>query len=137
MDQAERDELLRKRAEREAAAAKADEAHRDLVLALEDKYITELGPRGVSFEIVNEENSGAEGPIVLKLPEATAVKAYMASATPTPMEDLFKYVKPSVLYPEATVFASLAVRRQLLLSRCVRALNDMAGGQARSVGKGY
>jgi hypothetical protein len=137
MDQQKRGALLQARAERQKKLADEDEAHADLVLELDDKYSTELGPRGRAFEIVNEDNSGGEGPIVVKMAEATAHKQYMASPTPTPLEDQFKYVRPSVLYPDGTVFADLGVRRPILVQRCCRALEHLAGLQARIVGKGY
>jgi hypothetical protein len=128
---ARRERLLRARAEREEAARSEREAHELVVLELEDRFSSELGKRGSAFELVNEENSCGEGPIVVKAGDTVAHKAWMAKAGAT-IEDQFAYAVPWVIYPERELASALFLRRPQLLSRVVIALNQLYG-QSHSV----
>jgi hypothetical protein len=119
------EELLAARAAREAEAALALEAHKRLVLELEDKFCTELGKRGEAWELVNEDNTNGEGPICVKLGDPTAHKLWQSK--PSTPEDQFTYVSPSVIYPDRARFNEIAVRRPQLLSRCTAAMTRLFG----------
>jgi len=121
-----REELLAARAARQEAAQAEKEKHDDLVLELEDRFCNELGARGAAFEIVNEDNTCGEGPIVVKLGDPTAHKLWQSKAGASP-EDAFAYVSPSVVYPEKTQWNALAVRRPQLLLRATAALTKLFG----------
>jgi hypothetical protein len=135
MDDAKRALLLEARAERETKATLAKKAHEDLCLELDDRFSSELGVRGRDWEMVNEsENSNGEGPIVLKLGDPVAHKLWLSRPGSSP-EDSFAYVKPMVVYPDGPAFAALAVRRPILLLRCVIAVSELFG-QNRAVALG-
>src|ERR1700741_3893605 len=121
-----KEELLAARAEREKAAAVEKEKHDLLVLELEDKYCTELGPRGAAFDIVNEDNTNGEGPIVVKLGDPTAHKVWQSKPGSGP-EEAFAYVAPSVLYPSGERFNELAHRRPQLVLPATPALTKLFG----------
>jgi len=121
-----REELLAARAAREAQAAKDDEAHELLVLELEDRFSSELGKRGVAFEIANEDNAAGAGPIVVKPAEPVTFKAFQAKSGAT-LEDTLAFVTPSVVYPSREIWTALAVQRQSLLYRAAAALMTLHG----------
>jgi hypothetical protein len=126
MDDERRAELLAAKAKRAQAAAEADEAHKDLCLELEEKFCTELGPRGQAWEMANEDNTCGEGPICVKLGDPTAHKLWTSKPGAAP-EDQYAYVAPSVIYPERARFNEIAMRRPQLLGRAVQALTNLFG----------
>jgi hypothetical protein len=121
-----KEELLAARAEREAEAAKVQDAHETLILELEDRYSTTLGKRGVAFEIANEANMAEAGPIVVKLGEPVAHKTWMSKSPGTP-EDMFAYVKPAVVFPDGNAFNELALSRAGILQEACAALMQLHG----------
>jgi hypothetical protein len=128
MDAEKRQELLAAKAERDAVAAAAEQAHKDLVLELEDRYARSLGPRATAFEIVNEDNDCGIGPIVVKRAEDVAIKQWEAKDGDSP-EDRFLLVRPCVLYPEAGEFVKLTTDRSHLVKRCLNAILRLAGAK--------
>lgn len=124
---ATKEELLAKRADREAKLAQEAEAHEMLCLELEDKWSAELGLRGRAFEIVNEENVAGVGPIVVKLPTLAAQKAYQRSDAKDSPEVAQIYVKPCVVYPAPDVLSGILNDRHQLCLRCCLALTRLAG----------
>lgn len=133
--QSKRAGLLAARALRESKLAEEREAHDMLVLELEDKYATELGPRGRAFEIVNEDNSCGEGPIVVRPADAVAIKLWRSKDGNAP-EDALMMVRPSVLYPEGPRFADITHRRPHLIDRTVTAILKLSGvREAATLGK--
>ena len=121
-----REELLQARAARDEAATAAREAHDFLVLELEDRFSTELGKRGVAFEIANEENSGDAGPIVVKRGEAAAFKAYQ-SKDGASLEDTFAFVSPAVVYPDKPAWNAISMTAPALVYRACAALLQLYG----------
>jgi hypothetical protein len=122
-----RQELLAKREARNLEATDRQRAHELACLELEDRFVAQLGVRGVEWELVNEDNACEEGPIVLK--RATALKHKIWSSKPgaTP-EDIWAYVKDSILYPAGPEAAAMLTdRRPELLGRCAAALIKLAG----------
>lgn len=128
------EELRAARTEREEQAKTAAEAHERLCLELEERFITELGPRGSAFEIVNESNTNAEGPIVLKKPDFGTYKLWKTK--PDTPEDNLAFVRPTIVYPEAAAFEALAGRRGLMIDRVLKAALALIGSeQAAARGK--
>lgn len=121
-----KEELLAARAEREKALEAEREAHELLVLELENKHATEMGPRGRAFEIANEDNACGEGPIVVKPADAAAIKLWRSKDGNAP-EDAFMMARPSVVYPDPQKFAELTARRPHLLDRTVSAILKLSG----------
>jgi hypothetical protein len=124
---ATKEELLANRAEREAKVAKEREANELLCLELEEKYSAELGLRGRAFEIVNEDNTGGVGPIVLKTPTLLAQKSYTQSDAKLTPEVAQAFVNPCVLYPASEVVAGIFNARHQMCLRCVIALSALSG----------
>ena len=88
-------------AAREAKAAR-DEKRRDAAeareleaLELETKYETELGPRGVMFEIVSNDL----GNFVVKRGEFASHKRFNAKGKDVSEEEVFQLVLPALLHP--------------------------------------
>jgi hypothetical protein len=128
---ATKEELLAKRAAREAKLAVEQEAHELLCLELEDKYSTELGVRGRSWQMVNEQNDNGVGPIILKPAALVFQKSYMQNEARATPEVAGQFVLPCVIYPPAeaakTIFHDPAAPRLQLLLRCALALQALSG----------
>lgn len=128
---ATKDELLAKRAAREAKLAEEREAHELLCLELEDKYCTELGVRGRTWQMLNEENDGGVGPIVLKPASLVSQKSYIQNDARGTPEVAGSFVLPCVLYPPPELarlaFNDPVVPRLQLLLRCAIAIQALAG----------
>lgn len=128
---ATKEELLAKRAAREAKLAEEQEAHELLCLELEDRYCTELGVRGRAWQMVNEENDCGVGPIVLKPASLVAQKSYMQNDARGTPEVAGAFVLPCVVYPPAetakAAFNDPASPRLQLLLRCALVLQMLAG----------
>lgn len=135
MDDAKRQAALAVLAKAQEEAAAADQAHDDLVLELRARFTGELGREGMKFVVVNEDNAGGVGPVVLKLIDSTHHKMWVAGDS-TP-ESQFKYVKPAVAYPAEQAFAQLAVERPVILMRCVVALDALFGAKRGDVQKKF
>jgi len=133
VDEAKRKQLLEARETRAQARKDAEQAHADLLLELEDRFETQLGPRGNAYEIVNEDNSCGEGPIVVKPADAVAMKLWKSKDGNTP-EDALTLVRPCVVYPEAAQFAAMVSgNRSELLWRTLNAIVKLAGGREKVV----
>ena len=117
--------LLEKRAERERAAQAKAEAHELLVLELEERFTQKFGPEGEGWIMANRDNTGGEGPIVLKLGDPTQHKLWKTKGNG--IEDQLAYVGPSVEYPTKDEFNALAFRRPDLVGRAVLAMNKLFG----------
>lgn len=126
MDEEKRAALLAAKALRAEAAAAAKQAHEDLCLELEDRFCTELGPRGQAWELANEDNTCGEGPICVKLGDPVAHKLWVSKPGAAP-EDQLAYVGPAVIYPDRARFNEIAYRRPQLLGRAVQALTNLYG----------
>jgi hypothetical protein len=126
MDAKQREELHAARSLREAKLQEEQQAHEDLVLELEDRYSRELGVRGRSFQIANEENACGEGPIVVKPADAASIKRWKMKEGNAP-EDAFALASPCVLYPEGPRFIEIQNRRPQLLEATVAAILQLAG----------
>jgi hypothetical protein len=118
--------LTKAREERDEAARLAALAHQALCLELDDRFSRELGPRGQAWELVNEDNTNGEGPIVVKLGDPVAHKLWQSKPGAAP-EDAFRYVEPSVVYPAKDVFTAIVNRRPQLLLRATAAVTALFG----------
>ncbi|HLK38685.1 MAG TPA: hypothetical protein VKU41_18105 [Polyangiaceae bacterium] len=119
-------ELLREKAEREKQTQAEAEDHEMLCLELEAKYTSELGSRGVFFEIVNEENSLGVGPIVVKGADDVALKSWeLNEETP---ETRAKLATACVVHPAN--FTEVTRNRPILVKRCVLAIIALAGARS-------
>lgn len=129
MDDVKREALLKARADREKAREDEQRAHDDLVLELEDKYETSLGPRGRAFQIANEDNACGEGPIVVKTADFANYKRWQMKDGDAP-EDAIVLLRTCVVYPEPAAFESICGRRPHLIKRAVSAVIALAGVSA-------
>jgi hypothetical protein len=120
------EDLLAARAEREARAEAVKAAHERLLLELDDRFSTDLGPREVAWDWINEENTAEVGPICLKLAEPVTFKAFQ-SKTGATYEDAMAFVTPNVVYPTKDTWTAVAVQRQALVFRAAGALMSLAG----------
>jgi hypothetical protein len=113
----------------QAAAALEAAEHADLVLELKAKYSSELGPQGRAWQIVNEENLGGMGPIVVKLPDATVGGPLHKKwqAADNSIESVTQYTLPAVVYPDAGKYGGIASSRPLLAYRTGQALSLLFG----------
>lgn len=115
------------------AKAKLEEQKRAKALELEEKtlelelkYESELGPRGVFFEVVDT----IEGPVVIKLGEAILHKRFSESkVTPTDVHD---YVTPCVVHPSREEYLQLVDRRPAIEMRCATALAALYGAKRQA-----
>lgn len=131
-DEAQLQEKLLKlqdeKAAREEQRRKAKVKRDLLVLELESKYESDLGPRGQGFEIVAENHP--EGPIVVKLAEAVAHKKLTSSKLL--MEDVEHYVLPCVVYPERDRYLQIVGSRPEIRNRCANALFTLQGAKTEA-----
>lgn len=96
-------ELLAAREERQRAEAERREAHDLEVLELEDRFATELGRRGVDFEIVEE---GLETPIVVK--RAIGVVFTKWRSEPASAQSTTEFIEASLMHPTKEEFHAMA-----------------------------
>jgi hypothetical protein len=136
---ATKEELLAKRAAREAKLAVEQEAHELLCLELEDKYSTELGVRGRAWQMVNEQNDGGVGPIVLKPASLVSQKSYMQNDARGTPEVAGQFVIACVVYPSpevaTAIFHGPTNPRMQLLLRCAIAVQELSGYRDESAAK--
>lgn len=118
------DELRKRKEEREKLREKARKAREAEVLQLEDRFETDLGPRGSAFEIVDSGELG-EGCIVVKLGEEVLWKRFSASKMNP--EDVEQFVKPLVVHPSREKYDEIVGRRGALAIRCAHALATLYG----------
>jgi hypothetical protein len=126
-----REELLAARAQRQEEAAAVKETHELLLLELEDRFCMQLGKIGVAWAFANEDNSGEAGPIVVKLGETAAFKAFQAKDGAS-LENTFTFVSSAVVYPEKAVWNALALSRPALVYRACAALMKLFGTSKES-----
>lgn len=110
-------ELLAAREVREKAAAERAEAHELAVLELEDRFSTELGTRGVDFEIVEE---GLETPIVVK--RALGVVYTKWRSDPNTVQSTTEFIEASLVYPTREEFHAIAKDFPPIRERCENAI---------------
>lgn len=105
----------------EAAATREAE-----VLELESRFESELGERGAAFEIV----TSADGPIVVKLPEAVLTTRFLDSKVTA--ADVHDFVMPCVVHPSKDDYRAIVAKRPLVANRCATALLSLAGAKKES-----
>lgn len=123
-------ELLAARNLRNEEAAKKAEAHDLLCLELEDRFCTELGPRGEAWEMVNDTtNTCGIGPICVKKPDPVAHKSFQAKLAKggTSTEDECAYVSGGILWPERSTWNVLAGEYPQLVARTAIAVTKLFG----------
>lgn len=137
-----REELRAARAERRAKFAAALEAHEDLCDELEDRFETQLGRRGVAWDMINDGKDLDEtgqpyeavpewGPIAVKLGEPVTFKSFQ-SKSGAAIEDCGAFVLPAVIYPSKEVWNGLATERGALVFRLTKALMGLHGVKKES-----
>jgi len=93
------EELRARKVARDEARAKAAEALEVEALTLEEKYESELGPRGVVFDVLTTD----VGNFVIKRPEFIVAKRFMA-ADKRGDEEVAAFVGPCIVFPAPEVF---------------------------------
>lgn len=120
--QAKLEDLRAKRAKRESEREAEAQARELQELELEDKYSTDLGPRGKAFEMVVTEH----GIVVVKLGDAATYKRYMASDKDA-AESIHQFVAPNVVFPSREEYGRLTVERPFVGVKCAGALLSLYG----------
>lgn len=87
--------LEQARADRDAKREEAAKLRRIEELELEERFSTEVGPRGLKFEIISNEL----GNFAFKLPDFVAFKRFNAKGQSITEEDVLQLVLPNVLHP--------------------------------------
>lgn len=126
---AERSAKLRAdKAKRDGARQEKREREELEELELEAKFDTELGPRGVAFEIVDATHVDC-GFIVVKLGEKSAHKRFTNSKlTET---DVHEFVTPSVAHPELKKYLEIASVRGEIPGLCAAAIMCLHGARVK------
>lgn len=113
--------LERARAEREAKREEAGKLRRAEELELEERLCTELGPRGVKFEIVSNEL----GNFAIKLPDFVAFKRFNAKGQNITEEDVLQLVLPNVVHPSRETATALFREHAGIAWECAVALQGL------------
>ena len=110
---------------KEASAREAAEARELESLELEAKLEKELGPRGVSFEMIDT----VEGPVAVKLGEAVLHTRFQSSKDINDAA-IHDYVFPNVAHPSKEKYLEIVARRPGIALRCAGALATLYGVKA-------
>ncbi len=119
-------ELRAAKEQREAMRAESAITREAEVLELESRFEGDLGERGAAFEIV----TSADGPIVLKLPEAVLTTRFLESKVTA--ADVHDFVMPCVVHPSKDDYRAIIAKRPLVANRCATALLSLAGAKKES-----
>lgn len=114
---------------RKEAAAQKTKLRKIEILELEEKYSTEIGERGVDFEIVNFN----ETPVVVKLREAVLYKTYLSAKRDTHgspiLEAQEKLVRACLVFPDVAKFVELTDKRgSPVWGACATAIANLYNG---------
>lgn len=125
----DRQELLRRKADRAEEAKKKREAHELLCLQLEERFCTELGPVGEVWQIVNTDNACGIGPICVKRPDPAAHKLFQSRLRKDDYstEDEVSYVRGAILYPDMTTWNPISGEYPQIVSRVAAAVTELFG----------
>lgn len=123
------EELKKRKAEREEKLRQEAEARELEELELEDKLSSEIGVRGKDFEIINTDI----GLFAVKKPDFVVAKRFNAAETKGE-EEIIQFVRPCLLFPDATRALAQFQAHAGAASRCCLALIAMheAAGVARA-----
>jgi hypothetical protein len=118
------EEDKQKRTAQKEAKAKARRVEE---LELEAKYVEELGPRGVKFDIVSNEL----GNFVLRLAEFVKHKQFNARVGNGNVseEDVFAFVLPSVIVPDRETAQRIFREHVQVAWRCAGILQAMSAAE--------